>query len=234
MDPTSTAHPTAISPRASSLADIAAYPMTTILLLLLVCGVLGGFAGYLLSPRDEDTKKKPASLFTSIVVGIVAAFTTPLLLNMISSDLLIQWREQQEKLFVIAGMALVAAVFGRQFLRTMYDRLMQRVEVLQREVQRRNNEPDIPSEDVSEDKLVKASITKQELAVMIKMADSRFPSRSLSGLRRDTRMNRTELKKELTNLVGKGFVEQHVNENRALRWYLSKAGCAVLATLANE
>ena len=81
-----------------------------ILTIMLLAGLLGGFASYHLNESDDKSTVK------SITLGIVAAMIVPVFLNMISSSLLVEAQKSVDKLFVFLGFCVLASVFSRNFL----------------------------------------------------------------------------------------------------------------------
>lgn len=95
-----------------------------LLAVMLIGGVLGGVVNYFFA-RDDDSAK--ASAVSSIFVGIVAALLVPLLLRMLSSDLLTNSRTDPFAVLIFLGFCLLAAVASRAFITTLTDRLIEQV-----------------------------------------------------------------------------------------------------------
>ena len=204
-----------------------------IFIILLVCGIVGGLANYDIS--TDHSKSYSKTKLSSVILGIVAAFTVPLFLKMISSDILIKSQKEPTEFFVIIGFALIASVFSRNFLSTIYDRLMQRVDKLEKRMEDVTDEPNYPEEgEISKTHFKDEGLTEEELKIMIKMASSKYPSRSLDGLKRDTGIERGKINETFNVLMEKGLVEQSLNSNQELRWYLSSKGRSVLAKLSKQ
>ena len=83
--------------------------IATLLIIMVLCGIYGGYVAYRLMPEADAT---PSALRTSIVTGACAALLVPLFLNTISSDLMTSSRSDPLKLLVFTGFCLVAAVSG--------------------------------------------------------------------------------------------------------------------------
>ena len=209
------------------------WPLVTVLVILFLSGLIGGAAGYFLSNRKADS----IPWYAYLCIGVVAAFITPLLLSMISSNLLTEWPSKPHLLFVIAGFALLASVFGRRFLASMYDKFMQQVGELKTRIEgvEEANEPPPPElEDSSNTptaSLTAQSLTDAQYRIMAAMADSKYQSRSLSGLRRGTGLKAAEVNQRLTELIARGFVTQHQTTDNEPRWFLTVAGRETLAKL---
>jgi len=61
------------------------------------------------------------------VLGIVAALTVPLFLNMISSDLLAAAKSRPIDLFTFAGFCLLFVLFSRRFVESAAAKLLQQL-----------------------------------------------------------------------------------------------------------
>jgi uncharacterized membrane protein YeaQ/YmgE (transglycosylase-associated protein family) len=213
--------------------NVADFPLLTIFAVLLICGVIGGLAGYFFSGRKEYGR----TWYGSLLIGVVAAFITPLLLSMMSSDLLTAWESKPHLLFVLAGFALLAAVFGERFLANMYEKLMKQVWELRARVEdvEEANEPSPPElEDRTGPpaaKLAAENIDSAQYRIMEAMASSKYESRSFSGLRRSTGLKASEVNQQLTELIARGFVSQRQSKRGEVRWFLTGTGREALAKL---
>lgn len=89
--------------------------------IMVFSGLLGGIANYFLSDRGGAFAAK--DMFKFAVLGIVAALTVPLFLNMISSDLLAMAKSRPIALFVFAGFCLAFVLFSRRAVENISARL---------------------------------------------------------------------------------------------------------------
>lgn len=104
--------------------------MLLLLGIMVVTGVLGGVANYFL--REKDLGVSGKDLVKYAVLGIVAALTVPLFLNMISSDLLAGAKSRPIELFVFAGFCLLFVLFSRRFVESAVAKLLQQLDQLHR------------------------------------------------------------------------------------------------------
>ncbi len=102
--------------------------------IILLAGVIGGYTGYLIeknkyvvtapealaSYRAEIRKK----LVYFIVTGCSAALLIPLFLSTISSQLMSEAQKDPLKYFVFGGFCLLVAVFSKQFISTLSEKLI--------------------------------------------------------------------------------------------------------------
>ena len=99
--------------------------MLLLLGIMLCAGILGGAANYFMSDKSGATSGK--ELLKYAVLGIVAALTVPLFLNMISSDLLVAAKARPVDLFVFAAFCLLFVLFSRRFVESASARLLQQL-----------------------------------------------------------------------------------------------------------
>ena len=79
--------------------------MLVILGVMIAMGILGGIANYYMSERQAFGTRNDVLKY--VVLGVVAALSVPLFLNMISSNLLDAARAKPADLFVFAGFCLI-------------------------------------------------------------------------------------------------------------------------------
>lgn len=96
-------------------------PYMLALFVIMVCaGVLAGMANFFLSEARTGR-----DLAKYVVLGIVAALTVPLFLNMASSSLLEFGRTRPLSVFVFGGFCLVYVLLSRRVLEGLANRLLQ-------------------------------------------------------------------------------------------------------------
>ena len=99
--------------------------MLLLLGIMLFTGILGGAANYFMSDRNSSVSGK--DFLKYVVLGIVAALTVPLFLNMISSDLLAAAKSRPIDLFTFAGFCLLFVLFSRRFVESAAAKLLQQL-----------------------------------------------------------------------------------------------------------
>lgn len=217
-----------------------------IAIVMLAAGVLGGIVNsFLADPADE----RPLPWWKHIAVGVTASFMVPLFLNMISGDLIDKIRgvdgkpADYSKLFVLAGFCLVAAVSSRAFIRSLSERVLQQVKSA-------NKKADEAKEDAAEAKAAVAPLVEEEspddlsslnasrapitetaqeeneAAVLKAMTTVSFSLRSISGIAKDTGIEKSVVNSTLTSLIGKGYVAQSLSKSGQPRWYITHEGRA--------
>ncbi|MBL8440823.1 MAG: hypothetical protein JNK96_06365, partial [Betaproteobacteria bacterium] len=106
--------------------------MLVILGIMVVAGVLGGIANYYLSDRQGEPGASDPRRYA--LLGVVAALTVPLFLNMISSTLLEGARTKPVDLYVFSGFCLIYVVASRRLFENLALKLKTQVEQMKREV----------------------------------------------------------------------------------------------------
>lgn len=104
---------------------------------MIVTGMLGGYAGYLIEKNKvlrsdlssiaalrEDIKKEKKYF---LITGICAALLIPLFLSTISSQLMKESQEDPLKYFVFGGFCLLVAIFSKQFISSLSDKILKQV-----------------------------------------------------------------------------------------------------------
>jgi predicted transcriptional regulator len=176
----------------------------------------------------------------------------PLFLNMISSGLIDAIRGTSEqtpdvaKLFVLAGFCLVAAVTSRAFIRSLSERVLREArnatkeakEAKEQAVEAKNiavdssAEPELISESYASTDAwqeQEAHLSPDERAVLTAMTNTRFGLRSISGLAKDTGLDKETVNTVLSSLVSQGLVGQGLTSKGNPRWYATDIGRTVLA-----
>ncbi len=135
--------------------------ISLLIILTLLCGLLGGYGGFLLerlrivSSEELQTKRVLFKLYlrASIILGVIASFTVPLFLEivtigansdnlldaMLDSGNLDSAKNNVEAWFIYAGFCLIAAVSGQSFIKKLSDRLIKQVDSLREELNEEQN-----------------------------------------------------------------------------------------------
>lgn len=204
-----------------------------LLFLIMVCaGILGGIASYYLNESDDK------SMVKSITLGIVAAFIVPVFLSMISSELIENSKRHVKDLFTFAGFCVLGAVFSRNFLENVYSKVLQQVGSIShkvKQIEEASEEVDIP--EVADEELTatlqRNGLTIDEYRLLKGISGGRFTYRSLSGLQKDTGMDRGLVDQLLNQLLSKGLIDSRVNQKKQNRYFLSANGRKVLGSISD-
>lgn len=106
--------------------------MWLILTIMVITGILGGAANYFLAGRQGEPGRRDSLKYP--VLGVVAALTVPLYLNMISSTLRESARTKPVDFFAFAGFCLIYVVASRRLLENLAQRLIGQLDQVRREV----------------------------------------------------------------------------------------------------
>ena len=124
--------------------------MLIILLIMVAAGILGGVANYYLSDRQEEAVRKEWGKY--LTLGVIAALTVPLFLNMISSNLLEAAHTRPVDFFVFAGFCLIYVVMSRRVFENVANRLLGQMDQMKRdmvEIKEHQNEKTASREEVA-------------------------------------------------------------------------------------
>ena len=188
--------------------------------IMIVSGALGGMVSAVLAGRDDQP-------FVSLIikhtfVGIVAAMTVPLILNLFSSDLLDAGQTKPLKLFTVSGLCIVFALFSARFLERFkgeerYDREPHQTgdHVIKQEKNSGTAIPVISAE--------KAKLLENQLKILKSLAGVRDAKMTMTDLLKDSGMVQSNFDETLSLLMAKGSVAQEFSDGK-LHFVLTSRG----------
>lgn len=217
-----------------------------ILGIMVATGLLGGIANFFLNERDSNSPWSTAAKY--MVLGIVAALTVPLFLNMMSSHLLEATRLKSSDLFVFSGFCLLYVVVSRRFFENIAAHLMRQVEQVRREVKHlqvsgdRNGAPAAsfsaarPSEPETAPEPAPASIVELprnavsfgDIELMRAIGEGNAIYGANTGLATRTTLPKEQVAPRLAALKAMGLIESKIDERNVVRWYLTPKGKSLL------
>ena len=204
--------------------------------IIVFSGILGGTANFFIveTPKKSTDKKGVGGY---IVLGVVAAFTVPLFLNMISSNLLEIGQSNVLALFVLCGFCLVAAVFSKSFLENMYSKVIQQVKKVEDEVQElkeQESEPEITDTSTTETEQQEAELSEHERNILFAFGTGKYSYRSFSGIKRETDLTKEIVQQSLDSLVSKALLAQTSGKDNQKLWYLTVLGKKLLGLVTSQ
>jgi hypothetical protein len=217
--------------------------MLVILLIMVAAGLLGGIANYFLSDRQVDPGQRDWAKYP--VLGVIAALTVPLFLNMISSNLLEAARTRPVDFFVFAGFCLIYVVASRRVFENVANKLLSQMDQIKREMsqmkQQRNEAPPAPREEIvpqvetpvaaPKQEAVKESLSYNDIEILRALAEENYVYGNLVGLTDKTGLGRDLVSTRLTVLKNLGIIETRINDKNILHWYVSPKGKQMLGDI---
>lgn len=221
--------------------------MLIILLIMVAAGLLGGVANYYLSerggnpPQRGDWRRYP-------ILGVVAALTVPLFLNMISSNLLEAARTRPADYFVFAGFCLIYVVGSRRVFENMAGKLASQMDQMKREMlQIRQQQQEAPASVLRDEsqaamerfaapqqikpEAIKESLSYNDIEILRALVEESYVYGNLAGLTDKTGLAREFISARLTVLKSLGIIETRINDKNVLHWSVSARGRQVLGDI---
>jgi hypothetical protein len=222
--------------------------MLVVLLIMVAAGILGGVANYFLSDRQNETDYRDWGKY--LILGVIAALTVPLFLNMISSNLLEAARTRPVDFFVFAGFCLIYVVASRRVFENVANKLMNQMDLMKREMlqikqQRQEETLSAPHDEllpavealsplppvVPKPEVIKESLSYNDIEILRALAEESYVYGNLVGLTDKTGLARDLISTRLTVLKNLGIIETRINEKNVLHWYVSPRGKQMLGDI---
>ncbi len=195
---------------------------------MVVSGALGGAVSGLLSARDDR-------LFSGLLVkhafiGMVAALTVPLLLNMLSSDVLETGYARPVKLFTVSGLSIILALFSTRLLEGIFGSRMKDEEgyVRGQDVCEEEAQPPKVAEITAKVSHIgspdKARAAGNQLKILEALADAEDGRLNLISLMQNTEISQKDFDETLSLLMAKGAVAQVLSGGNKLQLVLTARG----------
>lgn len=245
-----------MNPELQNTLHVAVFPdaldayLLIVLLIVVAAGLLGGMANYFLSDRLPELVRRDWAKYP--MLGVVAALTVPLFLNMISSNLLETARTRPADLFVFTGFCLIYVIASRRLFENVAGKLLTQVDQLKREVKqlkqqsyemprepRDLREPREPRDEAaslaemapvtSRPEPVKDSLSYDDIEILRALDEESYVYGNFVGLTERTGLSRDFLSNRLIVLRNLGIIETRINERNVLHWFVSTRGQQVLA-----
>lgn len=207
--------------------------MLLILAIMVCAGVLGGVANYFLADRRGETGRREWLKYP--LLGVVAALTVPLFLNMISSTLLEGARTKPVDFFTFAGFCLIYVIAARRLLENVAQRLGSQLDQVKREIghikqeklaeQSTRDEVPVPPEPKAEPREV---LSYNDVEILRALSEENFVYGNLAALCDRTGLARDFISQRLTVMKTLGVIETRINDKNVLHWGVSARGKALL------
>jgi histone H3/H4 len=208
-------------------------PLLIALLVMVVAGVLGGLTNFYLAERQYGRLQAHRDWRRYLVFGVVTALTAPLLLNMLSSNLMNAARAHPGDLFVFAAFCLIYVVVARRIFEnpaTLYHEALERLHAeLQQEIEdvrREFLEADAAELAASE---ARETLTYNDIELLRALGDESYVYGNLAALTEKTALGRELISQRLAILKNVGLIDTRINDKNVLHWVISNRGRQVLS-----
>ena len=213
--------------------------MLLILAIMVCAGLLGGTANYFLADRQGEPVRHDWLKYP--VLGVVAALTVPLFLNMISSTLLEAARTKPVDFFTFAGFCLIYVVAARRLLENVAQRLTGQLDQVKRELvhlkQQKQHEQAALSQREENSGLPdpkaepREVLSYNDVEILRALSEESFVYGNLAALCERTGLARDFISQRLAVMKTLGVIETRINDKNVLHWGVSARGKAVLGDI---
>ncbi|MFZ0483397.1 MAG: YEATS-associated helix-containing protein [Desulfobacterales bacterium] len=225
---------------AKETLELTSYSGTFIILVLgvmVISGTLAGLTNYFFSENHKPPVLR--AILGRCLLGIVAALTVPLFLNIISSNLLSTAQKNPMNLLVFNGICLIFAFVLFRFKEIVFVKPSQKTEK-----DKKDNTIIIPikteygfetsQREFLKDNRRRPGMSESELKILGSIADKKHTHTSLVDLLKDPELINEKVNETLSSLMAKGFVEQRLSKENRLFLYLTPKGHRILAKALGE
>ena len=213
--------------------------MLLILGIMLSAGILGGAANYFLADRPGDPGRHDWLKYP--VLGVVAALTVPLFLNMISSTLLEGARTKPVDFFTFAGFRLIYVIASRRLLENVAQRLIGQIDQVKRDVghlkqQKQSEQMVLTSREetapvVDQKPEPREVLSYNDVEILRALSEENYVYGNLAALCDRTGLGRDFISQRLTVMKTLGVIETRINDKNVLHWGVSARGKALLGEI---
>jgi len=213
--------------------------MLLILGIMLSAGILGGAANYFLADRPGDPGRHDWLKYP--VLGVVAALTVPLFLNMISSTLLEGARTKPVDFFTFAGFCLIYVIASRRLLENVAQRLIGQIDQVKRDVghlkqQKQSEQMVLTSREetapvVDQKPEPREVLSYNDVEILRALSEENYVYGNLAALCDRTGLGRDFISQRLTVMKTLGVIETRINDKNVLHWGVSARGKALLGEI---
>jgi hypothetical protein len=214
-----------------------------VFLILVVAGVLGGVANYFLRDREDDGRSRDWLRYP--VLGVVAALTVPVVLTMMSSNLLDAGRTNTGDYLVLAGFGLLYVVLSRRLFDNTTNRLMAKTEQLNKDIGRLRQQvtkielapagnPEVAEvatngASAPPDAAKREVLTHADVELLRAIGQDDIVYGNLADLTDRTGVSRESVIHRVAVLRGWGALDTRMNDRQVLQWIVTPKGRQMLA-----
>jgi len=208
-----------------------------VLAIMVISGILAGLTSYFFSENQKPWVWQ--TVLARCLLGIAAALTVPLFLNIISSNLLAAAQKNPINLLVFNGICLIFAFVLCRFKDIVFVKQSQKTEK-----DKKDNTIIIPikteygfetsQREFLRDKMNRTGMSPSELKILGSIAGKKHAHTSLVDLLKDPKLINEKVNETLSSLMAKGFVEQRLSKENRLLLYLTPKGNRILTKAPGE
>lgn len=191
-------------------------------------GCFGGIINYILV--DDRKKIEKLEILKSIFLGVGASFLVPLFLNTISSNLIIEVKDDFSKLVVFTGFCLIASIFSRNFIFALSKKfikdIQQRQSIVEEKISNihdivepiieREMEPHV-SEETKDDN-TNDKYNQNEINFLLSLYKSFYALRPLSAISKEINLSNEEVQLIANKFVSDGILLTVKNDRNLLHY----------------
>jgi DNA-binding MarR family transcriptional regulator len=225
---------------AKEALELTSYSSTFLILVLgimVISGILAGLTNYFFSENQKPQVLQ--AILGRCLLGIAAALTVPLFLNIISSNMLATAQKNPTNLLVFNGICLIFAFVLCRFKEIIFVKQSRKTEK-----DKKDNTIIIPiktdygfetsQREFLRDKMNRTGMSASELKILGSIANKKHAHTSLVDLLKDPELINEKINETLSSLMAKGFVEQRLSQENRLLLYLTPKGHRILTKALGE
>jgi hypothetical protein len=196
-------------------------------LVMMTFGILGSYCRYIWNAEQSSAKWSDV-----VFPGVASAFVVPLFLSVGDSGIfkdVLAGQDFWSNVFLVAGFCTLAGVSSHSFVNALAQRALQTAQEARDKVEKVQNDVDAAVEtlendgeaDASSNKLSenqkadiknKPDVSSVEAKILDAFFQSVYTRRTLGGLVRDTRLERSEVRSGLMSLIKQGLVGENISQ----------------------
>jgi len=193
--------------------------------IMILSGAFGGMTSAFL--RKSDDQPFLMVFFKHTFIGIATAMIVPLILNVVSSDLLDAGQTNPLKLFTLSGLCIFLALFSTKFLESIFR---------DRKPDERQRPPQVPQSGDKEARSAaappetpeKTKLSENQLKILRALVEAEGSKLSLADLLKASAIPQREFDEIIAMLIVRGLVAQELIEGKKLQLVLTARGAQQL------
>jgi hypothetical protein len=198
--------------------------------IMILSGAFGGMTSAFL--RKSDDQPFLMVFFKHTFIGIATAMIVPLILNVVSSNLLDAGQTNPLKLFTLSGLCIFFALFSTKFLESIFrDRKpdeRQRPPQVPQGGDRGEKKQEARSAAAPPETPEKTKLSENQLKILRALVEAEGSKLSLADLLKASAIPQREFDEIIAMLIVRGLVAQELIEGKKLQLVLTARGAQQL------